>query len=137
MRGNPHQGDDTHMIGRSLVFVMLIASAPDAWAADAIGDPIAGKAIFQHICQNCHSAEIGVNKVGPSLWSVVGRQAGTVSGFEYSDAMKANKGAWTASSLETYLADPRGNIHGVKMFFRGLPAAQDRADVIAYLETLK
>ena len=50
--------------------------------------------------------------------------------------MKANEAAWTTSSLDTYLADPRGDIHGIKMFFKGLPAAQDGADVIAYLETL-
>ena len=124
------------MIGRLLFFIMLVASAP-AWAADASGDPISGKAIFQHICQNCHSNEIGVNKVGPSLWAVVGREAGKVPGFEYSDAMKANKAVWSASSLDAYLADPRGDIHGVKMFFRGLPEPKDRADVIAYLETLK
>jgi cytochrome c len=124
------------MIGRLLFFIMLVASAP-AWAADASGDPISGKAIFQHICQNCHSNEIGVNKVGPSLWAVVGREAGKVPGFEYSDAMKANKAVWSVSSLDAYLADPRGDIHGVKMFFRGLPEPKDRADVIAYLETLK
>ena len=125
------------MIGRLLVFAMLVASVSYARAADADGDPIAGKAIFQRICQNCHSNEIGVNKVGPSLWNVVGRQAGNVPGFEYSEAMKTNKAAWSTSSLDAYLADPRGDIHGVKMFFKGLPAAKDRTDVIAYLETLK
>ena len=125
------------MIGRLLLFVMLVASVPDARAAGADGDPIAGKAIFQRICQNCHSNEIGVNKVGPSLWNVVGRQAGTVPGFEYSEAMRANNAAWTTPSLDTYLADPRGDIHGIKMFFKGLPEAKDRANVIAYLETLK
>jgi len=51
------------MNGRILLFVMLIASAPDARAAEAGGDPIAGRATFQRICQNCHSNEIGVNKV--------------------------------------------------------------------------
>ena len=56
---------------------------------------------------------------------------------QYSAAMKANKAAWTPSSLDTYLADPQGDIHGIKMFFKGMPAAKDRADVIAYLETLK
>ena len=125
------------MIGRLLLFAGLVVPVPCARAADADGDPIAGKAIFQRICQNCHSNEIGVNKVGPSLWNVVGRQVGSVPGFEYSEAMKANNVAWTTSSLDTYLADPRGDIHGVKMFFKGLPAAKDRDDVIAYLETLK
>lgn len=125
------------MVGRLIFSIMLLTSASGAWAADTDGDPIAGKAIFQRICQNCHSIEIGVNKVGPSLWNVVGRQAGTVPDFEYSAAMKANKSEWTISSLDTYLSDPRGDIHGVKMFFRGLPEAKDRADVIAYLQTLK
>ena len=125
------------MIGRLLLFAGLVASVPCARAADADGDPIAGKAIFQRICQNCHSNEIGVNKVGPSLWNVVGRQAGIVPGFEYSEAMRANNAAWTTSSLDAYLADPRGDIHGIKMFFKGLPEAKDRANVIAYLETLK
>jgi cytochrome c len=125
------------MIGRFLLLTMLIASVSSARAADADGDPIAGKAIFQRICQNCHSSEIGVNKVGPSLWNVVGRQPATVPDFQYSEAMKFNKAVWSVSSLDAYLADPRGDVHGVKMFFRGLPEAKDRGDVIAYLQTLK
>jgi cytochrome c len=125
------------MIARLLLFAMLIAAVPSARAVDADGDPAVGKAIFQRICQNCHSNEIGVNKVGPSLWNVVGRQAGTVPDFEYSNAMKSNKAVWSISSLDAYLADPRGDVHGVKMFFRGLPEAKDRGDVIAYLQTLK
>jgi cytochrome c len=124
------------MIIRLALFALMVALATGARAADAEGDAIAGKTIFQRICQNCHSTEIGINKVGPSLWNVVGRQAGTVPDFQYSEAMKANKSVWTLSSLEAYLADPRGDIHGVKMFFRGLPEAKDRADVIAYLQTL-
>jgi cytochrome c len=125
------------MISRFSLFTMLIATMPSARAADADGDPIAGKAIFQHICQNCHSNEIGVNKVGPSLWNVVGRQPASVPDFEYSAAMKSNKAVWSISSLDAYLADPRGDVHGVKMFFRGLPEGKDRSDVIAYLQTLK
>jgi hypothetical protein len=64
------RADAEHVIG----FAGLVASVPCARAADADGDPIAGKAIFQRICQNFHSNKIGVNKVGPSLWNVVGRQ---------------------------------------------------------------
>jgi cytochrome c len=125
------------MIVRLMLFALMVTFTTGARAADAEGDAIAGKAIFQRICQNCHATEIGVNKVGPSLWNVFGRQAGIVPDFQYSEAMKANKSVWTVSSLDAYLADPRGDIHGVKMFFRGLPEAKDRADVIAYLQTLK
>lgn len=122
------------MIGRTLFIALLVAAV--SGAADA-GDASAGKALFARTCQNCHSVDIGVNKVGPSLWNVVGRQPATVPDFVYSDGMKANKAAWTTSALDAYLADPRGDVHGAKMFFKGLPEPRDRADVIAYLQTLK
>jgi len=128
------------MTGR-LIFALLLAlaawslSMPPAAAAD--GDPAAGKAIFERTCENCHAVVIGANKVGPSLWNVAGRKPATVPDFAYSDAMKANKEPWTAAALDAYLADPRGDIHGVKMFFKGLPNPADRANVIAFLQTLK
>jgi cytochrome c len=118
------------MIGRVVLSALLMTSSAAAFAADSSGDSISGKAIFQHICQNCHSAEIGINKVGPSLWNVVGREPASVPDYTYSEAM-------TAAALDAYLADPRGDIHGAKMFFKGLPESRDRADVIAYLTTLK
>lgn len=124
------------MIERVVLIALLAMSANGAKAADA-GDEAAGKALFAHTCQNCHSVEIGVNKVGPSLWNVVGRQPAAVPDFVYSDGMKANKVAWTVPALDAYLADPRGDVHGAKMFFKGLPAPKDRADVIAFLQTLK
>jgi cytochrome c len=96
------------MIGRVVLSALLMTSSAAAFAADSSGDSVSGKAIFQHICQNCHSAEIGINKVGPSLWSVVGREPASVRDYTYSEAMKANKSAWTAAALDAYLADPRG-----------------------------
>jgi cytochrome c len=124
------------MTARILPFVVMAAFASSAAAADA-GDPAAGKTVFGHICQNCHSVEIGVNKVGPSLWDVVGRPAASVPDYQYSAAMKGNATPWTPAALDAYLADPRGDVHGVKMFFKGLHEPKDRADVIAYLATLK
>jgi cytochrome c len=120
-----------------MLLAALMTSATGAIAAESGGDPAAGAAIFQRICQACHTAEIGVNKVGPSLWNVVDRIPASVPDYVYSDAMKANKAQWSAAALDAYLEDPRGDVHGVKMFFRGLPNAKDRADVIAYLGTLK
>jgi len=123
------------MTGR-LIFVLMLGFATSS-ACAAEGDPAAGKAIFQRTCENCHAAAIGMNKVGPSLWNVVGRKPAAVPDFAYSDAMKANKEVWTPTALDAYLADPRGDVHGVKMFFKGLPNPADRADVIAYLQSLK
>lgn len=108
-------------------------NALDAHAADVA----AGKEIFGRTCQNCHAVEIGVNKVGPSLWDVLGRAPASVPGYEYSAAMKSNATPWTAAALDAYLADPRGDVHGVRMFFKGLPDPKDRENVIAYLGTLK
>ena len=125
------------MIGRIVLFAALITSSATAFAADTAGDPVSGRTIFQHICQNCHSTEIGINKVGPTLWSIVGRVPASVPDYAYSEAMKANKSTWTAATLDIYLADPRGDVHGAKMFFKGLPESKDRADVIAYLASLK
>jgi cytochrome c len=121
--------------------VLFAALTTFAWmvapALAADGDAIAGKAVFQRTCQNCHAVEIGVNKIGPSVWNVVGRQPASVPDYAYSEGMRTNKTPWGPSSLDAYLADPRGDVHGVKMFFKGLADTKDRADVIAYLLTLK
>ena len=98
-------------------------------------DIAAGKSIFDTTCHNCHSLAVGVNKVGPSLWHVVGRPSASVQGYEYSDAMKSLHGEWTPATLNEYLANPRADVHGVNMFFKGLPGQRDRANVIAYLES--
>ncbi|UFZ07894.1 c-type cytochrome [Bradyrhizobium ontarionense] len=125
---------------RRIVLIVVLASLASGLASGAKaldGDPIAGKSIFQRICQNCHSAEIGINKVGPSLWNIVGRQPAAVPDYVYSEGMKTNKTPWTAAALDTYIADPRGDVHGVKMYFKGLADGKERADVVAYLSTLK
>ncbi len=119
--------------GGALV-VCLVFSAT-ARAADVA----AGKAIFEKTCANCHSTEAGVNKVGPTLFDIVGRPVASVHGYDYSKKMRAigKEGkVWDDKHLNTYLTNPRQVLHGVKMFF-AVPDAKDRADVIAYLNTLK
>lgn len=103
-------------------------------AALADGDVEAGKKVFNK-CKVCHTLEAGVNKVGPSLAGVVGRPAGTVEGFNYSDAMKNSGVTWDAATLDQYLADPKGFIPGNKMAFVGLKKEKERQDVIAYLQS--
>jgi cytochrome c len=104
--------------------------------ARAEGDPVAGRDVFQK-CLTCHSAEIGVNKIGPSLWGVLGRRSASVPDYMYSDALRNAKQVWDATALDTYLTDPRHVLIGTRMMFQGLPDAKDRANVIAYLATLE
>jgi cytochrome c len=118
------------LAGCSLAAVLL--AAPLAARA---ADIVAGKAIFDHTCHNCHSLDAGMNKVGPSLFHIVGRPSASVDGYMYSDAMKNLHANWTPAALNVYLENPRDNIHGIKMNFKGLPDAADRADVIAFLQS--
>jgi cytochrome c len=108
-----------------------------ALPALAAGDAEAGKALFNAKCALCHSPEQGKNKIGPSLFGVVGRKAGSLPDYSYSDAMKNSGKTWDEATLDAYLSDPRGYIPGVKMIFPGLPDKTDRQNVIAYLATLK
>ena len=112
-----------------------------AWAlaplahADTAGDAVRGKAAYG-TCAACHSVKPGKNGFGPSLFGVVGRQAGSAPDYNYSTAMKAS-GTWTPARLDAYLTNPKATVPGNKMPFGGVSDAQKRADIIAYLATLK
>lgn len=95
-----------------------------------------GKAVFR-ACSICHTIVAGKNGIGPSLWGVVGRHSASLENYTYSDAMKAADKTWDAATLDQYLTNPRAMVPKTKMIFPGLPKEQDRADVIAYLATLK
>lgn len=98
-----------------------------------MGDPAHGKTIFNR-CMVCHSIDLGVNHIGPSLHNVVGRPAGSVANFSYSGANKKSGITWTQQKIFDYLKNPQAMVPGTKMTFPGLPKAQDRADVVAYLK---
>jgi cytochrome c len=115
---------------RLLSFAALLCFGAVASAQDAV----AGKAAFA-TCSGCHSVE-GRNGVGPSLQGVVGRKAGSFAGFHYSDAMKA-AATWDARSLDAFIANPQHAVPGNTMPFPGVPDAKARADIVAYLGTLK
>lgn len=110
-----------------------------AWAslAQAAGDAAAGEAVFKRTCAVCHTAEEGKNKIGPSLYGVVGRHSASLSGYTYSDAMKKADKTWDDQTLDTYLTNPRELVPGTKMIFVGLKSEEDRKNVIAFLETQK
>jgi cytochrome c len=88
------------------------------------------------VCTACHSWEKGgPNKIGPDLYGVVGRPVASHEGFQYSSALKEKGGDWTFDKLFAFIHSPKTYAPGTKMTFAGLPDAQDRANVIAFLNT--
>jgi len=111
---------------------MLVA----ATAAQA-GDAAKGKAVFQR-CAICHNAVKGAgNGLGPNLFGIVGRKAGSVAAFPYSAAMKNAGFVWTPDKLTAYVTHPSAVVPGNRMAFAGIGNPDQVKDLIAYLETLK
>ena len=105
------------------------------FAAAQAQDVNAGKQVFSQ-CAACHSID-GSNGAGPSLQGVIGRMVGSFPGFRFSRAMKNTAYNWDAAKLEAYIANPQAAIPGNVMPFSGLPDAKQRADLVAYLQSLK
>jgi len=113
---------------------MLVAAPMRVVAQDAV----AGEAVFRRICAACHNpTPDGPSKLGPSLFRVVGRKAGTLEGYRFSAAKRDPDLFWTAERLDPYLANPREFMPGTSMAYAGLKNDAERANVIAYLGTLK
>ena len=112
------------------------AAAPAAAPVDfasLTGDAARGETVFNQ-CRACHSLDPGTNGVGPSLAGIIGRRAGSVEGYAYSQANKDSGKTWTPEELFAYLESPMRAIPGTKMSFL-LANPQMRADVIAYLQS--
>jgi len=101
----------------------------------AAADVEKGKKLFGK-CKACHKLEEGASSTGPSLFGVVDRDIASMGGFGYSDPMMALPGNWTPKELDDFLANPKKDVPGTKMSFAGLKKAGDRANLIAYLNTV-
>jgi len=104
----------------------------------AKADPKRGEQLTK-ICATCHTFDKGgPNKIGPNLWDVTEENIASVPNYQFSAALQADKGEkWDPEKLNQWLHNPQSFAKGTKMTFAGFPKAQDRADVIAYLDTLK
>ncbi len=118
-----------------MVALVALASANAALAQDS-HEAAEGEKLFKRICFTCHTSEAGKNKIGPSLFGVVGRKAGTEAGFTYSSAMKEANVTWNAESIDKYLTDPKKFVPGNKMAYAGVKKDEERKEIIAYLSTL-
>ncbi|HEX9877385.1 MAG TPA: c-type cytochrome [Gammaproteobacteria bacterium] len=106
--------------------------SPALQASDT-GDAARGEELYTSRCIGCHS--IDSHRVGPAHRGVFGRRAGSVPGYEYSSALRQSQLIWTEHNLERWLANPEQTIPGQKMGYR-VDNAQDRADLIAFLEAI-
>lgn len=118
-------------VPRLFALTLLCATATPALAQ--AGDPVKGKGVFAR-CALCHDVKPGVKKMGPSLSGIFGRTSGTTTGFTYSPAMQKAKIKWDAKSLDAFITKPGALVPGNRMAFAGIPNANDRANLIAYLK---
>lgn len=126
------------LLALSLLALSLLAVSIWQPAQALAADAAAGEQVFRRICSTCHIATAeGRRGVGPTLFGVVGRKSGTVDGFRYSPANQAAGIVWTPEILDKYIANPREVVPGTSMTYAGLRNDADRANVIAYLQTLK
>ena len=137
-RRDPQGGSKTNAI-RMGATVAAFTFACLTGAARADGDPVKGKAAFVRQCMICHTAEKGGdNRYGPNLFGIVGRKAGTVPGYAYSNAFKTHANwEWTEDAIGGWMMFPSTMVPGTAMgVFQGI-AEKDRDDLVAYLATLK
>jgi len=101
----------------------------------AMGDLSHGQTVFKK-CSACHMiASDGKNMIGPNLWGVIGRKAGSVGDYKYSKAMVAYGKEWSFEEMNAYLIKPQAYIKGTKMAFAGLRKEKDRASVILFMNS--
>ncbi len=114
------------------VFEMALAAVV---AGGACAEDL-GQAVFQQNCAPCHSIIRMQNRVGPSLFGVVGRATASISSFSYSSALRASSSVWSEAALNEFVSNPQALFAGTTMRFSGLKQPADRAALIAYLKGL-
>ncbi len=123
----------------AIPFLLAALASPLALAEEcAAPQAHQGEQVFARDCAACHSAQKnGPQTMGPNLHDVLGRTPGTVPGANYSQAMKAQQAAWTAQSINAFIAQPQAAVPGTYMPYAGLPDAAERQAVTCFLAGLK
>jgi cytochrome c len=116
----------------------LIAFVPTlVWISvftPAMAQDTAGQLAFNNLCRTCHTLRAGDNRLGPSLYGVLGRKSGTLPNFGYSESMKKADIIWDSNNLDRFMANPDQVVPGNNMKpFSGIASPEDRAKIVSYL----
>jgi len=123
------------MLRKSFMALALLAGATTA--ANAAGDAVKGKDVYKK-CAMCHTdTKGGASAMGPNLFGIMGRKAAAVDGYNFSAPLKASGLTWTEANMDKWVQGPGKMVPGTKMFFSGIASKNQRADLIAYLKSLK
>ncbi len=114
----------------------MVEEGPSFAEVYAMADASKGEKVFGK-CKACHKLEDGANGTGPHLWNVVDREVSVVEGYRYSGALVKVAQVWSPENLDGFLKKPKSYAPGTKMGFAGLKKPEDRANLIAYLATIK
>ena len=101
------------------------------------GDADNGKLLFKDYCSQCHQLTPGLNKKGPQLMNIYGAPAALLKDYQYSQALQSKDWVWDVKTLDPYIADPKKVLSETKMLSDPIPNTEERADIIAYLSTLR
>jgi cytochrome c len=119
-----------HLMSSTYSSVSENVSGPDA-------DVAKGQLVFNNACRTCHTTKEGDNRLGPHLYKIVGRQAGSLPNYGYSNAMKSADFVWDEAKLSRFIANPDQIVPGNNMKpYGGLASADDRATILAFLRSL-
>ncbi len=119
---------------KTTYFVVGLALAGFLGPATVRADSPPGEALFKSRCANCHSLTPGLSSIAPDLRGVIGRQAGSVKGYQYSPALRDAGFVWTPEKLTEWLASPHNAAPETEMAFPGLKSEKERAEVVEFLK---
>jgi cytochrome c len=122
------------LAGSAILMLLSISSASQTARSEAVP---AGQLLFNNACRTCHTTNKGDNRLGPNLYKIVGRKAGSLPNYRYSSAMKDADFVWDEAKLDRFIENPDAVVPGNNMKpYGGLASAGDRAKVTAFLRSL-
>ncbi|HWV14032.1 MAG TPA: c-type cytochrome [Cellvibrio sp.] len=117
-------------------YSLALATLFSGWIATATAADIqAGAEVYEKSCAKCHSISKPMqSKKAPSLLGIMGRSSSRISGYKYSEAMRTANLTWTTEKLDEFLINPKAVVPNNKMKFKGMARAEDRANLIEFLQ---